>query len=55
MSKSLKVTSTTPYGDISIMEHPMSEFIPESDNIVAILRGVNNAGNQIKTFEIVEV
>jgi hypothetical protein len=55
MSKALKVTSITPYGDEHTMDHGIGEVIPENDYVVAILKGVLNAGNTIKAFEVVEV
>ena len=55
MSKDLKVTSITPYGDENIIHHGIGEVIPEEAYVVAILKGVLNAGNAIKSFEIVEV
>jgi hypothetical protein len=55
MSKSLKVTSITPRGDVSIISHGIGESIPEEMYVVAILKGVMNAGNSVKSFEIVEV
>lgn len=52
--KNLKVTSVGEFGEQTV-SHPivMSEY--EEMLIVAILRGVNNAGHAIKSFEIVEV
>ena len=51
--KSLKVTSISPYGEQTVT-HPISDLAPEEMMIVAILRGVNNAGNAVKSFEVVE-
>ena len=51
--KVLKVTSITEYGEQTV-SHPMSDLAPEEMLIVAMLRGVNNAGHAIKSFEIVE-
>lgn len=55
MSKALKVKSITPYGDENIIHHGIGEVIPEEAYVVAILKGVLNAGNTIKSFEVVEV
>lgn len=52
--KNLKVTSITEYGEQTVT-HPISELAPEEMLIVAMLRGVNNAGHAIKSFEVVEV
>lgn len=52
--KALKVTSISPYGDESTISHPVSTLAPEDMLIVAILQGVVNAGNVIKSFELVE-
>ena len=51
--KAVKVTSISPYGEQTI-SHPISELAPEEMMILAVLRGVVNAGNAIKSFEIVE-
>ena len=51
--KFVRVTSISPYGENTI-SHPVSEFIPEDMITLAVLRGVINAGNAIKSFEIVE-
>jgi hypothetical protein len=51
--KALKVTSISPYGEHTI-DHAMAQTLPEEMCIVAILKGVVSAGNQIKSFEIVE-
>ena len=55
MSKALKVTSITPFGTDSVIKHGIGEVIPEEVYVVAILKGVLNAGNTIKSFEVVEV
>lgn len=51
--KNLKVTSITEYGEQTV-SHPISMVEYEEMLIVAILRGVNNAGHAIKSFELVE-
>lgn len=55
MSKALKVRSITTLGDEHEILHGIGEVIPESQYVVAILQGVTNAGNAIKSFEVVEV
>lgn len=52
-SKFLSVTSVGEYGTHTI-DHPLYECGYESDLIIATLRGVLNAGQTIKAFEIVE-
>ena len=52
--KSLRVTTVSPYGDMTI-DHPMGEVLTEEEYMVAILKGVTNAESLIKSFEIVEV
>jgi hypothetical protein len=55
MSKVLMVKSINPEGMENEVSHRIGESIPEDMYIVAILKGVTNAGNAIKSFEIVEV
>jgi hypothetical protein len=55
MSKSLKVVSINKFGDEAEMLHGIGEVIPEEMYVVAILKGVTNAGSTIKSFEVVEV
>jgi hypothetical protein len=50
--KSLQVTSVSAYGEHT-MTHPLPELATESEMIVATLQGVINAGNTIKSFELV--
>ena len=50
--KALKVTSVSPYGEHTI-NHTLPEFALESEMIIATLQGVINAGNTIKSFELV--
>jgi len=50
--KVLKVTSVSPYGE-SVLSHSVGEAMPEEMYVVAILQGVINAGNAIKSFELV--
>lgn len=54
MSKALNVTSITQWGEQTV-SHPISEAAPQDMLVVAMLRGVINAGHAIKAFEIVEV
>lgn len=51
--KALRVVSVSPYGE-STINHPLSEVYPEDMIVLAVLRGVINAGSMIKSFEIVE-
>lgn len=50
--KALKVTSIHSHGEQTV-SHPLGNYPSEEALIVAILRGVNNAGHSIKSFEIV--
>lgn len=55
MSKALKVTSITPWGDEHELDFSIGEGMSEELYVVAILKGVINAKSVIKSFEIVEV
>ena len=49
--KALKVTSIGQHGEQTV-SHPFSDTVPEDSMIVAILRGVNNAGHSIVSFSV---
>jgi hypothetical protein len=51
--KYLKVTSISEYGE-STLSHSVGNSIPEEMYVLAILKGVINAGVSIKSFELVE-
>lgn len=52
--KSLKVTTVDQWGEHDML-HSIGTVITEDAYIVAILKGVTNAGSIIKSFEVVEV
>ena len=53
--QALKVTSIGEFGEHTI-DHRLGDYsVIDPALIVAVLQGVNNAGQAIKSFEIVEV